>query len=59
MEQCRCIRFVEGAALIDPEAKIVASVDGCHPNDLGFYLMYRKLLPLLREMLGSPAEMEK
>ena len=55
----RFVRFVEGAALIDSEAKIVASVDGCHPNDLGFYLMYRKLLPLLREMLGSPVEMEK
>ena len=42
--------FVEGASLIDKEAKIAASVDGCHPNDLGFYLMYRNLLPVFAEI---------
>ena len=29
-----------------------ATVDGCHPNDLGFYLMYRAVLPVLKKMLG-------
>ena len=29
-----------------------ATVDGCHPNDLGFYLMYRAILPVLQAELG-------
>ena len=29
-----------------------ATVDGCHPNDLGFYLMYRAVLPVLQKALG-------
>ena len=28
------------------------TVDGCHPNDLGFYCMYRKVLPVLKKALG-------
>ena len=42
--------FVEGSTLIDQEAKIAASVDGCHPNDLGFYLMYKNLLPVFADI---------
>ena len=29
----------------------MATVDGCHPTDLGFYLMYQKVLPILRAEL--------
>lgn len=49
----RKVWFVEGATLIDKPAKLIASVDGCHPNDLGFYQMFQKLLPVLQEALGS------
>ena len=30
----------------------MGTVDGCHPNDLGFYCMYRKVLPVLKKALG-------
>ena len=29
-----------------------ATVDGCHPNDLGFYCMYRQVLPTLKKALN-------
>ena len=29
------------------------TVDGCHPNDLGFYRMYRTVLPVLRKALKN------
>ena len=29
------------------------TVDGAHPNDLGFHLMYRAMLPILRQMLTA------
>ena len=28
------------------------TVDRCHPNDIGFYRMYRSVLPILKEALG-------
>ena len=31
----------------------MATVDGCHPNDLGFYLMYQRILPVLKKALGK------
>ena len=30
----------------------LALVDGCHPSDFGFYLMYEKVLPVLKKALG-------
>ena len=29
----------------------IATVDNCHPNDLGFYMMAQKLAPILRDLL--------
>ena len=29
------------------------TVDGCHPNDLGFYRMYQAVLPVLRKVLKN------
>lgn len=31
----------------------IATVDNCHPNDLGFYLMAKKLAPLIRQLLRN------
>ena len=47
------VYFIEGAeyfAGLDDWA--TATVDGCHPNDLGFYLMYQRVLPVLKKALG-------
>ena len=38
--------FSESAAGLEP------MVDGCHPTDLGFYMMANKIEPVLRKMLG-------
>jgi len=51
--------FVDGSTLIDQEAKVAASVDGCHPNDLGFFCMYRNLLPLFAEIFNRPDLLKK
>ena len=34
---------------------MAASVDGCHPNDLGFYFFFKALLPVLKPLLGGKA----
>ncbi len=31
-------------------------VDGCHPNDLGFYVMFKNVLPVLKKALESSAD---
>ena len=48
----RQVRFIDGSELFQPAGEAYCTVDGCHPNDLGFYLMFRRTLPVLREMLG-------
>ena len=48
------VYFVDGkeyfAHLPDPG---LALVDGCHPSDFGFYLMYEKVLPVLKKALAE------
>ena len=46
------MRFLDGELLFGAEERDACTVDGCHPNDLGFNRMYRTMLPLLAEMLG-------
>lgn len=48
----RHVRFLDGELLFGAEERDACTVDGCHPNDLGFYRMYRTMLPVLAEMLG-------
>lgn len=43
--------FVDGATLFGEEDHLECSVDGTHPNDLGFYRMAQTLRPVLKEML--------
>ena len=45
------VYFVDGYALYNDDETFTASVDGCHPNDLGFYFFYKALKPLLERLL--------
>jgi len=33
--------FIDGETLFGKEDRDACTVDGCHPNDLGFYRMYK------------------
>jgi hypothetical protein len=41
--------FVDGETLFGTEDREACTVDGCHPNDLGFYRMFRTVLPVLEK----------
>ncbi len=47
----RHVYFVDGESLFGEEDRCECSVDGCHPNDLGFQRMYKTVLPVLRRAL--------
>lgn len=49
------VRFIDGEELFGVENRDECTVDRCHPNDLGFYRMFVRILPDLREMLGIRA----
>ena len=49
----RFVWFLDGETLFGAEERDACTVDGCHPNDLGFYRMYRTMLPILAEMTGA------
>lgn len=40
------VYFVDGAALFAGDESDACTVDGCHPNDLGFYRFAKALLPV-------------
>ncbi len=44
------VAFVDGKYIMDGPRKLDCTVDGCHPNDLGFYRMARKVVKALREL---------
>lgn len=48
----RKVRFLDGGALFD-RYENVGTVEGCHPNDLGFAIMADAVKPILAEMLGE------
>jgi len=43
--------FIDGETLFGREDRDACTVDGCHPNDLGFYRMFRTILPTLEKAL--------
>lgn len=43
--------FIDGETLFDGPFSDNCTVDGCHPNDLGFYRMAMKMLPPLRRLI--------
>ena len=49
----RHVWFVDGETLFGTEDRDACTVDGCHPNDLGFYRMYKTVLPVLNEAVRA------
>ena len=48
----RKVWFVDGRTLWGGRDRDCCSMDGVHPNDLGFYRMAEGILPALRAALG-------
>ena len=44
----RNVYFVDGASIFAGDESDACTVDGCHPNDLGFYRFAQALLPVLK-----------
>ena len=47
------VYFVDGLTFFDRVPRKYCTVDNTHPSDLGFYLMFQKILPVLRQALGK------
>lgn len=45
--------FLDGRDLVRDVDYAIITVDGCHPNDLGFYFIYKNTLPALKAALGE------
>lgn len=45
------VYFIDGAGLFNGDEWDACTVDGCHPNDLGFYKMAQGILPVLKNVL--------
>jgi len=45
------VYFIPGDSLFGPNGLNYCTVDGTHPNDLGFYRMYEKILPVVKTAL--------
>lgn len=45
------VYFIDGETLFGVEERQFCTVDGCHPNDLGFYRMAAAIEPVLRKIL--------
>ena len=48
------VYFLDGSTMYDGQGGDSCTVDGRHPNDLGFMAMAKAMEPILRSMLGSP-----
>ena len=49
----RHVYFVDGQTLFGDSDRDACTVDGCHPNDLGFYRMAQAIYPALKAGLES------
>lgn len=45
------LEFIDGETLFQKEYRDCCTVDGCHPNDLGFARMASAVIPVLKKML--------
>ncbi len=52
----RNVYFINGDTYYPPDFADECTVDGCHPNDLGFAHMARTMLPVLRSALQGAAQ---
>ena len=43
--------FIDGRDLFKDLPYAILTVDNCHPNDTGFYLMYKNVMPAIKEAL--------
>ena len=43
--------FIDGELLFGGEDRDACTVDNCHPNDIGFFQMYKTILPTLKTAL--------
>ena len=55
----RNVYFIDGETLFGRKMHDACTVDGCHPNDLGFYRMYKHVLPVLKKALNLKRERKK
>lgn len=46
------VYFIKGNDLMRDEIGELGTVDGCHPTDLGFFSMAKRIEPVLKEMLN-------
>jgi len=44
--------FIDGRSLFGGHDRDCCTMDGCHPNDLGFYRMAEAICPIVKEALG-------
>jgi len=47
----RDVYFIDGETLFGTDNRDACTVDGCHPNDLGFFRMAKTILPVLRQAM--------
>lgn len=45
--------FIDGESFFAGYDRGICTVEGCHPNDFGFWLMARKVCPVVREALAK------
>lgn len=45
------VYFIDGEIIFGEEHRGECTVDGCHPNDLGFYRFYKTLKPIIEKLL--------
>lgn len=45
------VYYIDGEILFGKNMRDACTVDGCHPNDLGFFRMYKHVLPVLKKAL--------
>ena len=45
------VYFIDGETLFGDDHVDACTVDTCHPNDLGFFRMYQRILPVLQKAL--------
>ena len=45
------VYFIDGDLFFPDDIIANCTVDGCHPNDLGFYFMAKSIAPLIKELL--------
>ncbi len=47
------VAFIDGETMFEGDDRDACTVDGCHPNDLGFYRMAKTVYPVLKQLLKA------